>query len=82
MLSSVHLIGVSLGAHVAGFVGAMLKGKIGRITEDRLDPTDAQFVDVLHTDTDGRPESLDMNREVPEDSVPDHSNNLTHRSQL
>ncbi|XP_068457538.1 lipase member H [Clinocottus analis] len=65
-LSSIHMIGVSLGAHVSGFVGANLNGLIGRITaldpagpqftgtppEDRLDPTDAQFVDVLHTDMD------------------------------
>uniref|UniRef100_A0A3P8WXR3 Lipase, member Ia n=1 Tax=Cynoglossus semilaevis TaxID=244447 RepID=A0A3P8WXR3_CYNSE len=65
-LSSIHMIGVSLGAHMSGFVGANLKGAIGRISaldpagpqftdkppEERLDPDDAQFVDVLHTDID------------------------------
>ncbi|XP_019941818.1 lipase member H [Paralichthys olivaceus] len=65
-LSSIHMIGISLGAHISGFVGANLNGSIGRITaldpagpqftgtapELRLDSTDAQFVDVLHTDID------------------------------
>lgn len=65
-LSSIHIIGVSLGAHIAGFIGANFNSSIGRITaldpagpqftgtspEHRLDPTDAQFVDVLHTDID------------------------------
>ncbi|XP_019728950.1 lipase member H isoform X1 [Hippocampus comes] len=65
-LSDIHMIGVSLGAHISGFVGANFNGAIGRITaldpagpqftgtppEDRLDPTDAQFVDALHTDID------------------------------
>ncbi len=31
-LSSIHMIGVSLGAHISGFVGANLNGSIGRIT--------------------------------------------------
>ncbi|XP_054611198.1 lipase member H isoform X1 [Dunckerocampus dactyliophorus] len=65
-LSDIHMIGISLGAHISGFVGANLNGTIGRITaldpagpqftgtppKDRLDPTDALFVDALHTDID------------------------------
>ncbi|NXI75850.1 LIPH Lipase, partial [Rhipidura dahli] len=66
-LDSMHMIGVSLGAHISGFVGQMFDGALGRITgldpagplywgmapNERLDPTDAQFVDVIHSDTDG-----------------------------
>ena len=55
-----HVLGASLGAHVAGYVGHFTDGRIARITgldpsgplfhtvpeEDRLDSSDAQFVDV------------------------------------
>lgn len=62
-LSKFHIVGHSLGAHIAGFVGADNGGKVARITgldpagpifveldaTHRLDPADARFVDVLHT---------------------------------
>ncbi|XP_072288074.1 lipase member I [Pyxicephalus adspersus] len=66
-LDLIYMIGVSLGAHISGFVGKMYNGSINRITgldpagplfngkppEDRLHYTDAHFVDVIHSDTDG-----------------------------
>nr|CAD7409447.1 unnamed protein product [Timema poppensis] len=62
--NKVHITGHSLGAHIAGVAGNRLAaGKVARITgldpaaplygqeslENRLDPTDASFVEVVHT---------------------------------
>ncbi|XP_044010092.1 pancreatic triacylglycerol lipase-like, partial [Aphidius gifuensis] len=62
-LNDVHILGHSLGAHIAGYAGYFLNGKIGRITA--MDPAapffeypkimngveryHAKFVDVIHT---------------------------------
>ncbi|CAG5121725.1 unnamed protein product [Candidula unifasciata] len=61
----VHIIGHSLGAHIAGYAGERITG-LGRISgldpagpyfrdtdpRVRLDETDAKFVDAMHTDVE------------------------------
>ncbi|XP_034471965.1 pancreatic triacylglycerol lipase [Drosophila innubila] len=65
---AIHIIGFSLGGQLAGQTANHLKRKLKRITgldpakplfilgsdTRRLDATDAEFVDVVHTDTLGR----------------------------
>jgi len=64
-LRQFHVIGFSLGAHVAGKAGAVVNGLLPRITgldpaypffswtntDQRLDKSDAEFVDVIHTNS-------------------------------
>ncbi|XP_071376674.1 lipoprotein lipase [Centroberyx affinis] len=78
-LSKLHLLGYSLGAHVAGVAGKLTNNKVNRITGldpagphfeyanelRRLSPDDANFVDVLHTNTKGSPDfSIGIQRPV------------------
>ncbi|CAG2102317.1 unnamed protein product [Medioppia subpectinata] len=64
-VANVHILGHSLGAHIAGYAGQAFNGQLGRITgfdpagpgyagkdtKDKLNPSNAQFVDAIHTDT-------------------------------
>lgn len=78
-LSKLHILGYSLGAHVAGIAGNLTNNKVNRITgldpagprfehadtHSRLSPDDANFVDVLHTNTRGSPDlSIGIQRPV------------------
>ncbi|CAG7723477.1 unnamed protein product [Allacma fusca] len=62
-IDNIHIIGHSLGSHVAGNIGHELEGKCPRVTaldpalplfdittdENRIDPSDGKFVEVIHT---------------------------------
>ncbi|XP_072525497.1 lipoprotein lipase [Salminus brasiliensis] len=78
-LEKLHVLGYSLGAHVAGIAGHLSNNKVNRITGldpagptfehadtlKRLSPDDAKFVDVLHTNTRGSPDlSIGIQRTV------------------
>lgn len=69
--SAIHIIGYSLGAHVAGSAGRHVRlGKVGRITGlepasggferpeklRSLERDDAVFVDVIHTNANSEPD--------------------------
>lgn len=74
-----HLYGHSLGAHVSGYAGEHLRGRISRITTldsaqqyiqympilVRVDPSDAQFIEAIRTDARSFVTSLDLNFTEP-----------------
>lgn len=99
LIKDFHIIGFSLGAHIAGYVGENIQAvtgqKIGRITGldpaeplfestpafVRLDPTDAEFVDVIHSDAKSmivfgktQPTLIDFSRDTSCDKAPNYTN--------
>jgi len=95
-LKRFHIIGHSLGAHVAGFAGEKLvkSGKIiGRITgldparpgfdfehaAARLDPSDAMFVDVIHSDVRNGPIDSSLGLQRPCGHVDFYPNGGKHQ---
>lgn len=92
-ISRVHVVGHSLGAHVAGSIGRHLaSAKLPRITgldpagpefynqpeENRLDPSDAIFVDVIHTNAGPVLESC-VGLELPSGHVDFYPNGGDHQ---
>ncbi|GLV34331.1 uncharacterized protein CBL_00259 [Carabus blaptoides fortunei] len=57
LLTQLHLIGHGVGAHIAGYIGKSIRN-IARITGMpqivKLSTTDAAYVEVLHTDGEGK----------------------------
>ncbi|CAG9126805.1 unnamed protein product [Plutella xylostella] len=59
---NVHIVGFSLGAHIAGNAGRATRGRVARVTgldpagpmwnynRNRLQPTDGVYVEAIHTD--------------------------------
>ncbi|XP_045527247.1 endothelial lipase-like [Pieris brassicae] len=61
--NNIHLVGFSLGAHLVGNAGKATQGRVKRITgldpagplwkhdKNRLNKTDSQYVEIIHTNT-------------------------------
>ena len=76
---NIYLVGHSLGAHISGFVGQDFFGRVGRITgldpagpsfcsmdtSQRLDTSDANYVDVIHTNSGDITTSLSFGLACP-----------------